>query len=86
MCESKQIYVDIYYVRLHEYLNDFTLFYFKLFNAFIIYTNLCKYILNLLENTHTAGLRHTAAPLDSRTLLCALPDSRTLPRALPHIA
>jgi hypothetical protein len=35
---------------------------------------------------HTARQPHTAAPLDRRTLLCALPDSHTLPRTLPHTA
>jgi hypothetical protein len=39
-----------------------------------------------VENMLTAGLSHTAAPLDSRTLPPALPDSRTLPHTLPHTA
>jgi hypothetical protein len=34
----------------------------------------------------TPGLPHTAAPLDSHTLLHALPDSRTLLPTLPHTA
>jgi hypothetical protein len=48
--------------------------------------------LNLFENMRTAGLPHAAAPLDSRTLPHALPDSRTLlhtaahPAALPYTA
>jgi len=34
---------------------------------------------------HTARQLHTAAPLDSRTLPCAQPDSRTLlPRTVAH--
>jgi hypothetical protein len=41
-------------------------------------------ILNLFENMLTAGLPHTAALLDSRTLPRAQADSRTLPRTLPH--
>jgi hypothetical protein len=48
-----------------------------------------KHVLNLFENMHTtAGLPHTAAPLDSRTLPRALMDSRTLPHtaALPDTA
>jgi hypothetical protein len=53
-----------------------------------MYMNLYKYVLNLFENMHTAELPHAAAPLDSRTLPRALPDSHTLPhtlpRALPH--
>jgi hypothetical protein len=57
------------------------LFYF-IFNSLIlfrIYTNLHEftriYILNLFENMLTAGLPHTAAPLDSRTLPRALLDT-----------
>jgi len=55
-----------------------------LFNVFRIYTHLYEYVLNLFKNIHTAGLPHTAAPLDSRTLPRALPDSRTLLHTLPY--
>jgi hypothetical protein len=48
-----------------------------------MYTNLSKYVLNLFGNMLTAGLPHTAAPLDNRTLLRAPPDCRTLLRAPP---
>jgi hypothetical protein len=48
-----------------------------------IYTNM---FLFFFENMLTAGLLHTAASLDSRTLPRALPDSRRLPHTLPHTA
>jgi hypothetical protein len=65
-----------------------TWFYIKLSDLFRIYTDLYEYVLNLFENMLTAGLPHTAAPLESRTLLRTLSDSRiplcTLPRTLLH--
>jgi hypothetical protein len=57
-------------MNLHEFYNAFILFYFILFDLFRIYTNLSESLLKIFENTHTA----------------ALPDSRTLPRALLHTA
>ena len=74
------------YLNLHEYKRDFILFYVKLFDLFRIYMNLYEHVLNLFENMHSAGLPHTAAPLDSRTLPRALPDSPTLLPTLPHTA
>jgi hypothetical protein len=67
-------------MNLHEYLHDCIQFYFKLFELFWIHTNLNKHVLNLFENMHAAALPHTAALPDSRTL------PRALPRALPHPA
>ena len=56
---------------------------FKLSDLFRIYTDLYEYVLNLFENMLAAGLPHTAAPLESRTLPRALPDiSRTPPCTL----
>jgi hypothetical protein len=40
--------------------------------------------LNLFENLLTAEMLPAATPLESRILLRAKPDSRTLPRALPR--
>jgi hypothetical protein len=60
-----------------------TRFYVK-FIPKLIYTDLYEYVLNLFENMLTAGLPHTAAPLDSRTLPRALLDSRIPPRTLPR--
>jgi hypothetical protein len=54
---------------------------FNSISKYLIYSeyvlNLYEYVLNLFENMHIAGQPHTAAPLDSCTLPCALPQSRT---------
>jgi hypothetical protein len=70
--ELKQFYLN---VRVYEFTFISTSLYFKLSDLFQIYTNLTEYILNIFENMLTAKLPHTAAPLDSRTLPHALPDS-----------
>jgi hypothetical protein len=72
------------YLNVYEFTCILTSFYFKLSDLFQIYTDLSEYVLNLFENMPTAKLPHTAAPLDSRTLPRALPDSRILPRTLPR--
>jgi hypothetical protein len=71
-------------VNVSKFTQKLKWYQFKLFDLLRIYTNLYGYVLNLFENMHTAALLHTAAPLDSRTLLRALPDIRTPPRTLPY--
>jgi hypothetical protein len=84
------------YTNLHEYLHAFFSNYLIYFKLSDLYGFIYEYVLNLFENVLTAGLPHTAAPLDSCTLPRTLPDSRILPRtllqcrtqpcALPHTA
>jgi hypothetical protein len=76
-----------FYLNLYWFTWILTWLYFKLSDLFRrIYTNLYEYVFNLFENMLTAGLPHTAAPLDSRTLPRAQPDSHTLSRIPPYIA
>ena len=83
---TKQLHINVYEIRW-IYLNISMILFNLWFQMFWFIPNLHELmqmnILNLFENMLTAGLPHTAAPLDSRTLPRALPDSRTLPHTLP---
>jgi|AntRauMFilla1563_2_1112583.scaffolds.fasta_scaffold124258_1 hypothetical protein len=76
------------YINLHEYEHDLISNYL-IYSKYVYEYKLKQICYELFENMLNAGLPHTAAPLDSRTLPHALPDSRTLPctllRTLLHL-